>query len=266
MTNCDKDRPSCIQCNNDHLVTDKRCPEYSRQKKINEVMACDNLSFFEAAKRYPKENLDKERSNVEREESLRLKNFPALRTKANQLKDGISIRERRDNIYRSPELQKQQKYSTVAREKKRKTIPISPGYDLAAHSQCLFPSSSRTPNFSRPNSTNRSSVEPIDDSPQMPLPINPSPNYSQCNLPNTSNRQEVSIVSNNKETSKKLAEVLTNEPLTESEVIKLVKILLGKTPNLYSFFLSFTAKSPNYNIDQSSDNMETSSQISQEYY
>lgn len=268
ITSCDKEKPICIQCNNEHLVTNKSCPEYNRQKKINEVMACDNISFFEAAKRYPKDSTDKERPNVHNEESLRLRNFPSLRPRAiqHELEEGISIRERRNNMYQSPNAQRQQKYSTVARGKKRKTIPTSPNYDVAAHSQCLFPSSSRTPNYSRLNTPTRANDVPIPSPLRLPLSSNRSPNNSQYNMPSISNRQEAFKAGNNKEASNELAEVLSNKPLTELEVIKLVKILLEKTPNLYSFFPSFATKSTNDNLDQSSDNMETSSQISQEYF
>ncbi|XP_060523210.1 uncharacterized protein LOC132700107 [Cylas formicarius] len=37
-----------------HQATDRSCPEMDRQKKINEAMAWYNLSFFEAAKLFPR--------------------------------------------------------------------------------------------------------------------------------------------------------------------------------------------------------------------
>lgn len=41
--------PICLHCYKNHLTTDRSCEEFTRQQRINELMARSGLSFIEAA-------------------------------------------------------------------------------------------------------------------------------------------------------------------------------------------------------------------------
>lgn len=43
----------CIHCTGNHFATNKRCREHTRQKDIKFTMAQENISYIEAAKRFP---------------------------------------------------------------------------------------------------------------------------------------------------------------------------------------------------------------------
>lgn len=45
---------SCLYCSGKHMAIDPNCPEYSRQKAIKIDMSRDNISYTEAAARYPR--------------------------------------------------------------------------------------------------------------------------------------------------------------------------------------------------------------------
>lgn len=52
---CDvtKDNSTCLHCTGTHFATDRDCPEFSRQHSIKVVMSQDNISYIEAASRFP---------------------------------------------------------------------------------------------------------------------------------------------------------------------------------------------------------------------
>lgn len=45
---------SCLYCSGNHLATDMKCPEYSRQKSIKLVMSQESISYTEAARSFPR--------------------------------------------------------------------------------------------------------------------------------------------------------------------------------------------------------------------
>lgn len=46
--------PTCLSCSGPHKATDPSCPEHHRQKSIKLVMSQENISYTEAAARYPR--------------------------------------------------------------------------------------------------------------------------------------------------------------------------------------------------------------------
>ena len=52
----------CVFCKDSHKTTDKKCPEYLRQKNIKELMAFENITFFEASEFCKKNISPKENS------------------------------------------------------------------------------------------------------------------------------------------------------------------------------------------------------------
>ncbi|CAH2090165.1 unnamed protein product [Euphydryas editha] len=52
---CDvtKENVTCLHCSGRHFTTQKDCPEYLRQIKINTDMSQDNISYMEASSGYP---------------------------------------------------------------------------------------------------------------------------------------------------------------------------------------------------------------------
>lgn len=123
--NCEiNPKPTCVNCGGQHSATDRSCPEYSRQKKINETMAFYNFSFFEAEKMFPRN------PNPNKEFVRRSEDFPSL---SGQLQPKITRP-------KSP----QGGFSYTSVTKRRKTAPtISQGYDKIGHKRALFPSQSR---------------------------------------------------------------------------------------------------------------------------
>ena len=50
----------CFYCKNNHKTTSKNCPEYNRQKNIKQLMAFENITFFDANESCRKINLIKD--------------------------------------------------------------------------------------------------------------------------------------------------------------------------------------------------------------
>lgn len=48
LQDCNNNITKCIHCNKNHLSTDKSCEEYQIQKTIKQIMAQENISYFEA--------------------------------------------------------------------------------------------------------------------------------------------------------------------------------------------------------------------------
>ncbi|XP_050497442.1 uncharacterized protein LOC126878649 [Diabrotica virgifera virgifera] len=75
VQSCTVSVPKCLYCDLDHLATNKICKEFERQKKINEVMVFQDLTFFEAAKLFPP---IKEKPENSRMFQRRSRDFPSL--------------------------------------------------------------------------------------------------------------------------------------------------------------------------------------------
>lgn len=122
----------CVHCNStEHISTSKTCLEFSRQKQIKEIMALDNISYFDAQQRIPKSN-----DNRKPTYSYLLTEFPPLQTSS-----------RLDTPTKNkPSYGETQKYSytptptfnnknLTEQNKKRKIQPTT--YDRNLHNECL---------------------------------------------------------------------------------------------------------------------------------
>lgn len=71
--NCNKKDYKCLNCKGDHIVLDKRCPIFLKEKTIKELMSERNISYKQALQRYAEE---KEAKRMEsREFTLRNTDF-----------------------------------------------------------------------------------------------------------------------------------------------------------------------------------------------
>lgn len=122
----DKDacKMSCIHCKSEsHSSCDRQCPEYERQKLIREYMSLDNLSFFDANLRVPKGKPGPIRYITKEAE------FPSLPADKTDSGNVIPVQQRRNFSNMATQ------YSHIS--KKRKSVPVSPGYDVNSHNNCL---------------------------------------------------------------------------------------------------------------------------------
>lgn len=133
----------CVHCTQPHKATDRKCPEYERQKEIKKVMVTEDLSYYEARQKVPKthSNTISEAPGFQGD----YRDFPnTLSRKYNDL--GISVTQRKLHLdqQKSPLTQKPQYSQALIGAKKRKPSTPTKVYDVDAHQACLFPSPSRT--------------------------------------------------------------------------------------------------------------------------
>lgn len=171
---CDSE-PTCLYCGLDHYATDRSCKEYHRQKKIREIMAYYNLSFFEANK------------SCKKPVSPVLADFPSLSNNLTHNSPGPSSRKPSymEALSSSPSktnTNKQigTKFTQTVKKNKRKA-DYSPGYDKVAHNNALL-----TYNPSYPSQHNYS------QSPNVPSKITITDTLS-LNPPQSSNIEQDDI-------------------------------------------------------------------------
>lgn len=87
---CIKD-PECIHCKGKHSSISRNCEEYTRQKKLREIMVLDNLSLFEANKKMPKINntTTSDTCNTSRPDSFKPLSRPQLFPKLKEVQENI---------------------------------------------------------------------------------------------------------------------------------------------------------------------------------
>lgn len=131
----------CMYCKNNHRSTDKRCPEYQRQKNIKQLMAFENYTYFEA------NELCKRNYTSKGDFVYKPSDFPYLK-KSNDLnyskknsEDTISQNERRSQHFRN--ITTKRSYQQVASTESGKRRIIQKGYDKKAHEENLYFPSSR---------------------------------------------------------------------------------------------------------------------------
>lgn len=84
----------CVHCNSgEHIATDRNCPEYSRQKRIKELMSFDNKTFYEANESIPP--IIRQRKNEQEAFYLQNKHFPPI-TQNKETSNSYSAQERRE--------------------------------------------------------------------------------------------------------------------------------------------------------------------------
>lgn len=125
---CDSE-PKCIFCQQDHLASDRKCPEYLRQTKMREIMALHNVSLYEADKA------------CKRQVAPSPSDFPSFHKKSFERSPDSSGRV--DLSYaniaarpKSPSVQNSQLNNPRQRPKRKAASQL--GYDKEAHNACLF--------------------------------------------------------------------------------------------------------------------------------
>lgn len=146
---CNRKEPNemeCCICRGNHEATSKDCPEMTRQKLINETMAMENITFFEACLRFPATYLTS-RNPIRNNRNL---DFPTLLSpqRRNMQKDvqPISQKTSKYEAGTSYSQRSQIKRIEIPRTPKKRMLsrsPVSDGYDKEANRRCLFPSANR---------------------------------------------------------------------------------------------------------------------------
>lgn len=152
---------SCIQevflCTNcgrdDHPATDRKCPQYIRQKLIKEIMAKENCAFHEVFLRYP--SLNAEKRSVPHPQ-FSASEFPKLQARAKD--NALPTKSRDRQVLQQLEHDNNELYTTAVKKSKilhNKTIVttsqdrpmVMPGYDHASHQKTLIYQHGRVPHM-----------------------------------------------------------------------------------------------------------------------
>ncbi|KAG5870621.1 hypothetical protein JTB14_028545 [Gonioctena quinquepunctata] len=136
-SSAEKQVPKCIYCRLEHTALDRNCKERERQKKIKEIIAYNNKSYYEACAMVPT-LLSKKKVEF----TGNVTDFPQLITNQNST---IIVEER--YAYARQQSPNRPSYSQTLNNKKRKpTTPITPPiHHSEEYRQCLFPPPCRTP-------------------------------------------------------------------------------------------------------------------------
>lgn len=141
-TKCSK---KCVHCDSEaHTSLSKACPEMDRQKTIREMMSFYNLSYYDANLRVPKIR----NKTLPR---LKLQDFPVL---SHTDDDSLIPVEQRRNFVNSPtntfsQVVKKRRVQSPVESMRVPPLSRAPGYDVAAHRECLFYPDSRMPRPSK---------------------------------------------------------------------------------------------------------------------
>nr|CAH7757316.1 unnamed protein product [Callosobruchus chinensis] len=151
---CINNTTICAFCDGEHSTIDRQCPEYKRQRAIKEVMAFENISYFEARAKCPKNYTPNNQTQTNTTNSLFSRNsqdFPAIspRTPVRQNYE-IAERTTTPNRWRSTP----HTYSYTLKSPKRK--PNTQTNDYATIGKKLireasFPDTCRLPQTSTTN-------------------------------------------------------------------------------------------------------------------
>ena len=135
---------TCILCRGNHKATDAKCPEHSRQKAIKIVMSQDNISYSEAALRFPSPS--RLYSNV---------------TSSSPLEANSQLSQ--ESIYPSqPSHNNSQiSYTKTVYKAPRPKIVMGKSYDVQAHRDIV-----NTPPYSHPNGC-ALTTPPIESTPYL---------------------------------------------------------------------------------------------------
>ncbi|KAG5886461.1 hypothetical protein JTB14_012873 [Gonioctena quinquepunctata] len=135
-TECQKQVPKCIYCGLEHTALDRNCKERERQKKIKEIIAYNNKSYYEACAMVPT-LLSKKKVEI----TGNVTDFPQLITNQNST---ITVEER--YAYARQQSPNRPSYSQTPNNEKRKpTTPITPPIHRSEeYRQCSFPPPCRT--------------------------------------------------------------------------------------------------------------------------
>lgn len=123
----------CFHCSSTcHKATDRICPEQDRQKQIKQAMSLENISFYEANERFPKDNKKKFVQN--------LKEFPVINNKV-QESPVFTVDQRRTQYINN---NTPKSYSSaVKRRKNDRESSWNTGYNKSEHETCLLNANGR---------------------------------------------------------------------------------------------------------------------------
>lgn len=148
----------CCICTGNHEATSRECPEMSRQKLINETMAMDNITFFEACLRFPatylatnktyRTNRNIEFPSLQISQVRNLQNIPQNSAYVNQgarprSRDPSRQRNTGINLSQWSQRVKNNLHRTPPKKRNQPLSPEAEGFDREAHRKCLFPSEAR---------------------------------------------------------------------------------------------------------------------------
>lgn len=171
---CDAAIFSCLFCSGNHCANNQACPEHNRQRNIKLAMSQDNLSYMEAAARYP---------------AVR-KSF--AETTFSSIPSSPSYLSRPSLSSRSPPQSPPASQSyrrTVLVPRKPHSVSTNSGYDRTAHNNIVRDPQSALPNGCAFDSQNSSKEDNITELLKMILKI-----FSSCE-PNTLQQSLLEIIS-----------------------------------------------------------------------
>lgn len=129
----ERDDAVCILCSGSHFATDKKCPEYARQKAIKETMAKKSISYSEASKVHPPIS----------------KSYADVVASASSAHSGPNISYSSPYNLTSPTKTSTQSFrKTVFMKPKARPKNVSKGYDQKTHAE-LIQDYSNIPSFSK---------------------------------------------------------------------------------------------------------------------
>ncbi|XP_050294852.1 uncharacterized protein LOC126735025 [Anthonomus grandis grandis] len=130
----------CFYCKGPHKSTDKSCPEYTRQKNIKELMAFENIPFFDASEIVKKTYLTRNEFVYHPSDFPNIKNLNS--PEKNYLKEKvIQPSQRRTQHAKTDPIKRS--YQQVVSENNTKKRIIHKGYDVKAHNDNLISPNSR---------------------------------------------------------------------------------------------------------------------------
>lgn len=158
-------KTQCYYCKEDHKSNSKKCPEYTRQKNIKELMAYENVTFYDANEACKKTYITKGDyiyNPQDFPQKLKEKNINNFQKASSQFT--IPSQRRTQHVNTS----KRSFAQAIAVNNNKKRI-IHKGFDRGAHEECLFNPNSRpivqpSTSLASLNSSQQSHV----DSPKMP--------------------------------------------------------------------------------------------------
>lgn len=174
---------SCYFCKEVHKSTSKICPEYNRQKNIKELMAFENLTFFEASESCKRSYIPRGEFVLNRED------FPTVQSKSNinysQRSSDTTYEpsERRNTSFKNNPTKRT--FQQVVSSNPNKKRMIQKSFNKNIHDENLYNPNGRTANISHTSwisQQNSSSLNNITNS--QPSTSAPSliPNIQNVNL------------------------------------------------------------------------------------
>lgn len=140
----------CFFCKDTHVSTSKQCPEYTRQKHIKELMAYENLTFFEANEKC------KKTYSAKGDFIYNPSDFPTIKKNNNNLNftqrisdSTIEPSQRRTQSFKNGPIKRSFQQTVSANPTKKRLIQKS--YDRKAHEEILYFPNSRQGRTSSPD-------------------------------------------------------------------------------------------------------------------